>query len=103
MTRALALAGALTAIAPAAAHATWGGHPGRIAFYGFDPDGHIFMSTIRPDGRHVRRLGGGSDPAWSPSGRRLAYAYDGVWISDASGRHRRKVAAVNNDRATVTY
>jgi Tol biopolymer transport system component len=37
--------------------------------------------VIRPDGSHLRRIGVGFDPEWSPSGRKLIYASNGCGYS----------------------
>lgn len=57
-------------VASAHAWATFPGANGRIAFT-FGPPGKI--ATMRPDGRDVRYLRAGSDPAWSANGRRIAF------------------------------
>jgi Tol biopolymer transport system component len=53
------------------------------------------LYVIRPDGSHLRRLGGGFDPEWSPDGRELVYASNGCGYSclytirpDGRGKHR---------------
>lgn len=104
------LAGAVIAgaVLPASAGATWPGTNGRIAFaQSPDEDGIIggslsTMSFTGTDERLVTATGAqdSSEPAWSPSGRRIAYAatptgrYDGgpyeifkIW-SDGSGKQR---------------
>jgi dipeptidyl aminopeptidase/acylaminoacyl peptidase len=39
------------------------------------------LYVIRPDGSHLRHLGGGFDPEWSPDGRELVYASNGCGYS----------------------
>ncbi len=68
--RAGALVAALALVAPAGASATFPGDNGLIAFQD-DSIGGIY--TINPDGSQRTRLGDGFEPAWSPSGRRIAF------------------------------
>ena len=69
----LATLAALTAlIAATPAAATFPGRNGRLVYAAADG-----IWTIRPDGthaRHVSALAGATDPAWSASGRRIAFA-----------------------------
>jgi TolB protein len=80
---ALELAGASAASVP--------GSNGKLAYFSA---AEIFV--VGNDGAHARSLGAGLSPAWSPSGRRLAFDaptngnYD-VWTMRADGRDRRRV------------
>lgn len=59
-------------------------------------DGSSSIWTVRPDGTGAQRLGPGSDPSFSPSGQRIAFARDGDVYSmraDGSGRRRLRQAA----------
>src|SRR4051812_26977357 len=57
----------LLAFAPSA-HAAFSGANGQIAF---DRDNHVLV--MDPDGTDERTVATGTDPAWSPDGRRIAY------------------------------
>jgi Tol biopolymer transport system component len=87
---ALGVASAVAGARPAAVR------PGLIAFTRADG-----LYAMRADGSGVRRImrtgpealyGGGA--AWSPDGRRLAFAaWNGVWLLDANGRNRVRLVA----------
>ena len=95
-----AAAGATTAAPPAA---------GLIAFDRQLGESSWAIGLISPTGSGARLLSlkvhGGHDPAWSPDGRRIAFAswgfadggtQDGVWVVDASGHGLRRVATADD-------
>jgi len=103
---ALALTAGLVLAQAGAAHATFGGRDGRIAFWDF-MTGQIY--AVNPDGTglaqltHVAKGRTAADPAWSPDGRHIAFDSDmsgqvRLWIMDANGRHAHMVAG---DRPTA--
>src|SRR5262249_6082466 len=97
---ALALTAGLVLAQAGAAHATFAGRDGRIAFWDFNT-GQIY--AVNPDGTglaQLTRVAQGqtaADPAWSPDGRHIAFSSDmsgavRLWIMDANGRHAHMVA-----------
>jgi len=69
----------------------WSGTAGRIAFTS-TRDGRAEVYTMLPDGSAQRRVTqlGGSDPSWSPDGRRITYVREhALWTigSDGSDPH----------------
>jgi Tol biopolymer transport system component len=103
---ALAIAAGLILAQAGAAHATFAGRDGRIAFWDF-MTGQIY--AVNPDGTrlaqltHVAQGQTAADPAWSPDGRHIAFDSDmsgavRLWIMDANGRHAHMVAG---DRANA--
>jgi WD40 repeat protein len=90
--RAFPIAALLTCmLSPAAADATWPGKQGLVAYWGLEG-----VQTIRPDGTHHRlALPGltGNTFAWSPNGREIGYAIDGIWRARADGSHRHLIRA----------
>jgi Tol biopolymer transport system component len=76
-------------LVPGAADATWPGKPARVAYWQLDG-----VHTIGPDGKHDRLvLPGltGKAFAWSPNGREIGYAIDGIWRARADGTHRQLI------------
>ena len=75
---------------PAAAHATFPGQNGKIAFGG-TAGGVGGIHVIEPDGTGLTRLPiVGSDAAWSPNGRRVAFVKSGadvggLYVASADG------------------
>ena len=48
--------------------------------------------SVRSDGSRRRKLGEGSDPAWSPDGTKIAFMLDGqVWTMDPDGGDRSQI------------
>jgi len=57
-----------------------------------------WISTIRTDGTHLRRLARGARPRWTPDGRRIVFqredsvgGYDGIASMRADGRFKRQL------------
>ena len=56
---------------------------------------------MRADGSHPRRLGRGTEPAWSPDGRRIVFtgprqvrvSRPDLWVMRSDGSHRRRLTA----------
>jgi hypothetical protein len=73
--------GTLGSISVRPAHAAFPGKNGKIAFEGKPRSIH----TIRPDGSHQRRLTrNGGEPAFSASGKRIAFEHRGdIWVMRA--------------------
>ena len=73
----LAVAAAVLAL-PLSANAAFPGQNGSIAFTTYQYDGNENIYAIEPDGTRLRRLtadtGFDDDAAWSPNGRRIAFA-----------------------------
>jgi Tol biopolymer transport system component len=49
--------------------------------------GTSWIFVLRRPGARPKALLRGSDPDWSPNGKRLAFARNGIWLCAASGRH----------------
>ena len=84
-----------TLAAAPAAHATYPGREGRLAFApgSFSAPAQLF--TAQPDGSDLRKVVDGARlSAWSADGRTLAYsAGDGLYVSRADGSEPRRVLA----------
>jgi Tol biopolymer transport system component len=97
-------------LAPAgAAHATFAGRDGRIAFWDF-MTGQIY--AVNPDGTglaqltHVAPHLTAADPAWSPDGKHIAFDSNmsgpvRLWIMDANGSHAHMVAGDRSNAADL--
>jgi TolB protein len=88
----LAVLGSLCLLPGRPAEGTFPGRNGRIAFIGEDRQVH----TARPDGSEETVLTDGKDaasePAWSPDGKRIAFARSGfIWVMRANGSHLEQV------------
>jgi len=115
----VAAVGSLMLVYLQSAEATFSGAPGRIAYANCGgPDCEIY--TIRPDGggkyqvtnnrvRQSSEYADDFDPAYSPSGNRIAYVYWDVnghavlYTIKASGEDRRKVIYLRNFDAYPAY
>jgi Tol biopolymer transport system component len=51
------------------------------------------LYRIDVSGKGRRRLGHGCTAAWAPDGKRIAFLDDAVYVMNADGRHRQKLAA----------
>jgi Tol biopolymer transport system component len=103
---ALALTAGLILAQAGAAHATFAGRDGRIAFWDF-MTGQIY--AVNPDGTglvqltHLAQGQTAADPAWSPDGKHIAFDSNmsgrvRLWIMDGNGDHLHMVAG---DRPNV--
>jgi TolB protein len=101
------LCGIAVLVAAAPASATFPGRNGRIAY---PTDAGI--STMKPDGSDVRPLvahPGARDPAWSPDGKKLAFAAQGakgnwlVYVVRADGKHLRRVSRTGVHRIRPSW
>jgi Tol biopolymer transport system component len=81
--------GTLGSILVRPARAAFPGHNGKIAFEGKP----LSIHTIRPDGSHKRRLTrSGREPAFSASGKRIAFQRRGdIWVMRANGSHKKRL------------
>jgi Tol biopolymer transport system component len=69
--------------------ASWSSDGSKIAFSG--EAGELFVLDLRAHA--VRDVGGGSEPDWSPDGKRLAWAFErAIYVGDAGGKRRTRVA-----------
>jgi TolB protein len=96
----LAALAASAAAAAAPAQAAYPGANGRIAFQRLD--GYIY--SVNPDGTGLRKLGRGWGPAYSPSGTRIAFAFNGdIWTMNADGTNRQRVTSAPADDREPTW
>ena len=103
----------LTAAAVAVARAdltTSSGSDGLIAFAGLRWSSMTeSVYVIRPDGTGLRRIvRGGDSPAWSPDGKRLAFARMlprgwRVYVAHADGTHERAITGYAPNARTPTW
>src|SRR5260370_15058707 len=107
---AIAMIAGLILAQAGAAHATFAGRDGRIAFWDF-MTGQIY--AVNPDGTglaqltHVAKGQTAADPAWSPDGRHIAFDSNmsgavPLWIMDANGHPLRMVARGRPNAAHTT-
>jgi Tol biopolymer transport system component len=94
---AFGLAGAVALIAalahPPVAHSAFPGRNGKIAFtepVGVGPES---VFTMRPDGSAKRQVAPrGHDPAFSPTGKKIAFERHGnIWTTAATGSHPKRL------------
>lgn len=76
----------------------------------FSPDGRTILLQVGPaiavigrDGGSLQLLGPGQWPAWSPDGRRIAFARDGLEVMDAHGGGKRVVARTPGQVGTLQW
>src|SRR4051812_2709375 len=89
---AAASAAALLTLAPAA-HAAFPGRNGSIALERFEagnPKGTALVA-VSAKGAQTARLGDGTFPAWSSTGRWVAFSTGGVFVAKANGASLRRV------------
>ena len=93
---ALIVGGTAVAVAPAA-----GSDGGPVAYATYTDDGAT-LATVMPDGSDNRVLVPGSDPAWSPNGRWLAYSYyyEEIWRVRPDGTDSERMVRVSGRSAT---
>src|SRR5581483_9868219 len=90
-----------------------------IAFVG-ERDGRRQIYLVNLDGSHLRRIsdmtGNDFDPAWSPDGTRIAFAYEPggtnsvdapgpdaqIWVMNADGSHRTRLTTPGNDTTSCS-
>src|SRR3954463_4020262 len=98
---AIALA-ALFSWAAAPAQAAFPGANGRLAF---DSAGNIY--TVKADGTRLLKLtsdGESSGPAWSPSGKRIAFSRRGfIFVMTAQGRFPRKIERLGHSPSRLGH
>jgi Tol biopolymer transport system component len=81
------------------AHATFPGANGKIAYVGPGPQGEHGIVTINPDRTGAAFVAQGFDPAWSPDGRRIAFARS---LPVAPGVDSFDIYVVDADGSNVT-
>src|SRR3954470_3897797 len=93
------VATALLTAFPAAAHATWPGHSGKIGYAGVDVDdegARDGIYTIGASGKGNRRIvrGVGGEVAWSRDGQRIAFfrTRRELWEAASDGSDPRRIA-----------
>lgn len=78
--------------------------------YGNESRTYIYL--INSDGTHPIRLGGGTEPAFSPDGHRILFSNIGVWIMDTNGTNKRQLTrsgagdghpAFNSDGSKIAF
>jgi Tol biopolymer transport system component len=71
---------------------------GRWILLAYADSSRSAVYVVRADGKALRRIAAGRDPAWSPDGKKIAFSAPGncgrramIHIVDANGRNRRQI------------
>ena len=99
----------LASLSATPANASFPGRNGQIAFWSLAAEEEIL--GIHPDGTDLHVIvKGGSQPAWSPRGNRIAFRVSdpntgagSIWIARADGTHRHRIAGPVWDAANPAW
>jgi TolB protein len=60
---------------------------------------------VRPNGSGLRRLiGGATDPAWSPDGKRIAFVRDRqIYVATAAGTNARRLTNTPTEKSSPSW
>ena len=81
------------------AHASFPGRNGAIALERFEPGNPkgTAITAVSPKGAQQARVGDGTFPSWSSTGRWIAFSTGGVFVAKANGSGLRQVVTVGYD------